>query len=223
LKRRKKEDLIPEVGVYDSAHEVTRGMCSGLADEVVTCYSFYPTKPVTSFEGGMICTGEREIADWCRKARYYGRNDTGTVSRNSWEYEIDFPGWKMNITEPQAAMALAQLRRLDVLEAERRRVVALYNRHLDECNLSTYLYRIEVDDRDEFIPWMRERGVECGVHFHPLHLFRAYRGCPGDDMSRCETVGRRTVSLPLYDSLADEDAMYVVGLVQEWRSRKGAV
>ncbi len=208
--------------IVDSAHSVIQG--SPFCVEWVTCYSFYPTKPICSCDGGMICTNDANAAEWLRKATQYGRNTNSSKMKNSWEYDIEFPGWKMHMTDIQAAIALNQLRKYPELEEMRKDVLHRYNTNLGTENTSTYLYRINVNDRDEFIPWMKEKGIECGVHFAPLHLMQAYKDHSREvSMEKTEREGRTTVSLPLYHSLLVSEIDYISDMVLEWRKAHGEI
>jgi dTDP-4-amino-4,6-dideoxygalactose transaminase len=206
--------------IIDSAHEVSKNEFKQFSDKTLLCFSFYPTKPISSCEGGMICTNDPYAVEWLQKARFYGRNSGDSLSRNSWEYDIEFPGWKMNMTEVQAAIALEQLKKLPDLTLMRQRAVDQYNVLLDGHNTSLYLYRIRVKNRNEFIKFMFANGVECGVHFKPLHLMKPFLKYYHKDLMETEIVGNETVSLPLYDSLLPSQVEYISNLVKEWNSGK---
>ena len=212
--------MLHPFNIIDSAHEVNRGIIS--PDKRFTaCYSFYPTKPISSCEGGIVATNDKEMADWVKQARWYGRSEGDSHIKNSWEYDIDFPGWKMNMTDIQAAIAVEQLKKLDRLSAERQRVVSLYNKLLGKTNTSLYLYRLNVDRRNEFITYMKTNGVECGIHFKPLHLMTAFKDYEvRGDRKKIETEGETTVSLPLYDSLSDRVVERIAELVLNWSAQR---
>lgn len=203
--------------IVDSAHEIRQNQDYSFDDHWV-CYSFYPTKPICSAEGGMICTNDEDAADWLKKARWYGRNEGSSHTKNSWEYTIEFPGWKMNMTDIQAAIALSQLKKLPKLNKERRRVRDRYNKNLGPLNCSLYLYRINVESRDNFIKWMSGNGVMCGVHFAPLHKMEAYKDCQCEPMHKTMEEYRTTVSLPFYDSLLDSEVDRICELVHTWNN-----
>lgn len=207
--------------IIDSAHKVVKNQFYNCDNETLMCFSFYPTKPITSCEGGMICTNDIDAVSWLKKARWYGRNEGETLIKNSWEYDIEFAGWKMNMTDIQAAIAIEQLKRLDVLNKNRQDVVDLYNKLLSKNNDSLYLYRIQVNDRNLFIKYMKDNGVECGIHFKPLHYMKAFSNCEKDDLSKTEIMANKTVSLPLYDSLTEYDIVYITMLVKDWEYKYG--
>jgi dTDP-4-amino-4,6-dideoxygalactose transaminase len=200
--------------IYDSAHEVKKQMFSNLPNDAIVCYSFYPTKPIGSCDGGMICTNDDNKAAWFRKARIFGRS-SGNYE-NSWESSIEFPGWKMYMSDIQASIALPQLRRLNKTDMKRKHILDLYNQLLETNNTSMYLYRINVKERDGFIKYMFDNGIECGIHFRPLHNMKIYSQYDKDSLIETEKNGISTVSLPFYDSLYDESIKHISDLVRKW-------
>ena len=205
---------LDKTNIIDSAHEVIRGLHD--FNEYTVCYSFYPTKPVCGADGGMICTNDEDAAKWYRKARFFGRDDGSSLTKNSWEYKIEFPGWKMNMSDVQAAIALTNLRRHPWVDSKMTRIREKYNDLLGYENTSNYLYRIEVENRDAFISYMSDNNVECGVHFYPLHMMEAYKDFGRDDMTEVESVYYKTVSLPFHTFLTDDQIEYICEKVYRW-------
>lgn len=200
--------------VIDSAHELRRGQYAalrklGLTEHAKVCFSFYPTKTVGSADGGAIATDDVEFATWARSAATYGRIQ-GDKYNNSWEYDVAMVGYKRHYTNLQAAIVLEQLDRLDNTNKRRQEIVKKYNQKLYYNNDSDYLYRINVGYRDEFIKYMLENGIECGVHFKPLHLMTPFRLIDTLNAKAIEEAYRKTVSLPLYDLMTDEEVEYVI-------------
>lgn len=202
--------------VLDSAHQVDRGDYDYMSNEVKLCYSFYPTKTIGSADGGAIVTNDKDFIEWARSASVYGRNQQAK-RENSWDYEIDKLGYKLNWNNLQAVIALEQLRRLDQTNQNREEIVKKYNHAFDLLNDSDYLYRINVRDRDRFLQYMLENGVECGVHFKPLHLMDPFKDIKVYNRAQIERAYEQTVSLPLHDSLTDEDIQRIIVLVKEWK------
>lgn len=196
--------------IVDSAHQVERGIYRDF-DNSMMCFSFYPTKQISSAEGGMICTNDHFAMEWLEKARWNGRKGGGYV------YSVDIPGWKMNMTDIQAAIAFVQLYKLDEMNAKRKSIIEYMNRELKESVTSLHLYTIEMDNRDEFIKFMDNKGINCSVHFYtPLHLQPAFIRYK-KSLPKVETLARRTVSLPLYPDMTIEDVDYIIKAVKEWR------
>jgi dTDP-4-amino-4,6-dideoxygalactose transaminase len=201
--------------IVDAAHEVERGIYKDFGNALMS-FSFYPTKQISSCEGGMICTNDHYAMEWLEKARWHGRKGGG------YAYSIDFPGYKFNMTDIQAVIAMVQLRKLDDMNRKRRQIVDYFNRELGENCSSLHLYTIEVDNRDEFLKFMDECGINCSVHFYtPLHqqpAFKKYR----KTLPKTEMLARHTVSLPLYPDMQQGEADYVIKAVKAWRLNSGS-
>jgi len=207
--------------IEDSAHLIARG--GDNKNAAANCYSFYVTKNMTTGEGGMITTQNEKMAEWLRKARLHGlsrdawkRYDVG----EKWRYSIEFPGYKCNLTDLASALGRVQLARLDEFEQRRREVVALYNELLGLNNRGTHLYPILVDDRDEFMKYMKGNKVGCSFHFTPLHLEPAFKEYKTGRLPVTEHVGARVVTLPLDAVISDSEVRRVAKLVKEFKDGK---
>ena len=204
-----------------------------------TAFSFYATKNIATGEGGMLTTDDGELADRVRVLTSHGmsRNAWNRYAKGgSWRYDVEFAGYKYNMTDLQAALGLTQLDRLESMQARREQFAALYNRELSGINgVSTpvspslgrnawHLYVIRVDksklsiDRDEFIEELNRMNIGTSVHFIPVHLHPFYRrtfGTREGDFPVTERIFDKIISLPLYPSMTDEDVRYVAGAVRE--------
>lgn len=198
--------------IYDSAHEVRKGDASNIKSDLF-CYSFYPTKNLSGAEGGMIVTDNRDYAQWLKKARWHAR-----VGK-TWDYVIEFPAWKMNMTDLQAAVALEYLKRLDEEIKKRKALVNLYNKLLGTSIRSEYIYQTIMNKRDDFVGFMNDNGIECSMHFKPVHKQPAfkdyYRKLP-----KTEHFEKYLVSLPLFPSMKEEEVEIVCGHVLEWNKKQ---
>lgn len=206
--------------IMDSAHQLERGMCADMSEETKYCFSFYPTKPVGSADGGAIATNNEAFAKWARSVITYGRNQTQKY-QNSWEYDVELVGYKRHYTNLQAVICLEQLMRLDKTNKRRIEIRDRFNKAFGLNNVSLYLYRLQVGNRDDFMVEMDKLGIECGVHFKPLHLMKAYEGTEWDGES--ESVMQhytQTVTIPFYEDLTDEQVTYIIDAVQSWIAPK---
>ena len=195
----------------------------------ITCFSFYATKGVTAGEGGMAVTRNAEWAERIRRlslhglsASAWGRYDKG----GWWEYDVTELGYKYNLTDIQAALALAQMRRAEAMRTRREAIAERYGRALAGVpGLATpvvasgmrhawHLYQIAVEagarmNRDALALALREDGIGTSVHFKPLHLFPFYQdrlGVKAGDCPVAESCYAASLSLPIYPDLTDEDA-----------------
>jgi dTDP-4-amino-4,6-dideoxygalactose transaminase len=230
--------------IEDAAHAIParyKGRMIGSGPNPVS-FSFYATKNLTTGEGGML-TGSPELIARARRLALHGMSRDAWKRYGpggSWFYEVEEPGFKYNMTDIQAAMGLAQLRKLDRFQARRREVVAAYNlgfRDLDA--LETPVERAEVEHawhlyvlrlrpgmlrigRDQFIQELAARNIGTSVHFIPVPLHPYYRqkyGCEPSHYPVAYDAYQRMVSLPLHPMLTDHDVSDVVGAVQDVVSR----
>lgn len=240
--------------VEDAAHAfgaAYRGTPIGTITETETtravCFSLYATKNITSGEGGML-TGARTLVKDARLWTLHGMSRDSLQrygNRGSWEYEVVLPGFKYNMPDILAALALSQLGRWRDLQKRRTQIAERYTEMLsaiDELELpramehvthAWHLYplRLHLDrlsiDRARFIEALRERNIGTSVHFIPLHLQPYYRdryGYRRGDFPVAAAEFDRLVSLPLYPRMTDGDVEDVVAaLVDVVRTnRRGA-
>jgi len=186
-------------------------------------FSFFPNKQITTAgEGGVVLTDNKEIADFCYSARNQGRRQ----DNNKWLEHICL-GYNYRMPEVCAAMGIAQLKRIDEILGKRSRVASVYNEKLKDIkeielpnNTSSwfvYVIRLnekyEQEDRDRIIREMRERGIECSNYFYSIHLQPYYRerfGFKKGDFPICEKVSQKTIALPFYNNLQEEQIDYIV-------------
>ncbi len=188
-------------------------------------FAFYPNKQITTGEGGVVLTNSEEIAKLCRSLRNQGRGET-----NEW-LQHERLGYNYRLSEINCALGIAQLERLDEILRKRERVAQLYNERLQKIQsvhvpyraphvkISWFVYVIRLSDeysqsdRDRVIEGLRGRGIQCGKYFSPIHLQPFYRELfdykPGD-FPVTESVAARTIALPFYNTLTEEQIDYIV-------------
>jgi dTDP-4-amino-4,6-dideoxygalactose transaminase len=197
--------------IYDAAHAGHRGEYTGKPNDLMV-YSFYPTKLISSTEGGMITTNNKEYAEWLKKARWHAR-----VGK-TWDYEIEFPAWKFNMTDIQAALGLDYLNRIDGEVKQRRILLNLYNDFLGTTIKSDHIFQIIISKRDEFVKFMADSGIECSMHFKPVHKQPAFKKFYVK-LPRTEHFEKLIVSLPLFPSMSEMEVEKVCTLVQKWKDK----
>ncbi len=202
----------PKAGTaYDSAHSIHRGDAKGCGKDLI-CYSFYPTKNLSGIEGGMIATDSKDYAEWLRKARWHGRVGS------SWDYVIEFPAWKFNMTNVQAAVGIDYLKRIDSESKAKMELVELYNEMLGTDIKSDHIYQTVVNKRDGFAEFMMLKGIECSMHFKPVHKQPAFRKYY-KKLPKTERLSRYNVSLPLFPSLSETGVEEICSLVKKWNEK----
>lgn len=201
-------------------------------------FSFYATKTMTTGEGGMITTRDPAILDRVRTMRLHGidrdafRRDDGR--RPTWEYDVIAPGFKYNLSDPAAAMGRVQLRRVAEMHARRCAIVQRYRDALAGLPLrlpspaapDTHAWHLFIVQlcadapvtRDEFVQGLADRGVQCSVHFIPLHrltYWREHLGATDDHFPVASANAGRVVSLPLFSSMSDDQTEQVVAAIRD--------
>lgn len=205
---------------------------------VLTAFSFYATKNMTTAEGGML-TGPPEQVEEARLWSQHGMSRDAWKrysSEGSWYYEVIRPGFKYNMTDIQAAIGRVQLRRLGSFHKRRREIARRYNqafaglleletpRERAEVEHAWHLYvlRLKTDrlglSRQQFIEELKARHIATSVHFIPIHLHPYYRdkyGYRPEDFPVAYDAYQRMVSLPLAPRMTDADVEDVIEAVRE--------
>lgn len=201
--------------IIDSAQRVDHDQFNNEAnDNDIMLFSFYPTKPIGSCDGGMVVSNNKDIIDQLKIASMNGM----TLSVNSWDRTVMYPGYKMYMNSVQAKIALNGLRNLDSKKDTLKQIRDYYNEQLHVNNTSNHLYRINVSNNSRFIPYMKNSGVYCGIHYAATHLMPAYRNLDKNPQSlpESEKVALATASIPFHSDMRMTDAEMVVEMIKRY-------
>lgn len=203
--------------IVDSAHRIERDDC--LTDiEHLWCYSLYATKNMTTVNGGMVATNNKNAYDWMKRARDHGITK-GTHERykeGAWDYDIEFVGWRLKADDLRAAIGLEQLKKLDKMNEKRNKAVSLYNRLLGLNRTGNHLFPIFVNERPKFVDCMARNGIQVSVHYpKPLHKMTAYKKYNKEELPKSEWFCDHCVSLPLFPQLKAKEIEYICEKVKE--------
>jgi dTDP-4-amino-4,6-dideoxygalactose transaminase len=220
--------------VEDAAHAAEsfyRGRKVGsIAD--VTCFSLYATKNIAAGEGGLISTNRADVAQAVQDLRQMRRGD-GSV------YDIPVPGYKANLSDVLAAIALCQLDKVEKHGEIRRRQFALYDEAVGELDGITplarderdlhalHLYIVRIDPeragatRDDYQRALREENIATSIHFLPVHRLTYYRErFPAQPpLPIAERAGDEIMSLPLSPAHSDDDIGDVIAALHRVHER----
>lgn len=207
----------------------------------VGVFGFYPNKQITTGEGGMIVTDDDRLADLCRSLRNQGRSvGQGGSKAGSW-LAHERLGYNYRMSEIQAALGLAQMRRLDEILARRDAVAnGFIARLLDntdlilptidhETSMSWFVFVVRLrhefscDERNRIIEGMRRHDVGAADYFPCIHLQPFYRSSLGHaegEFPIAESVCQRTIALPFHSKLTDRDQDFVVQTLELMISRE---
>ena len=210
-------------------------MVGSIAD--FTSFSFHAVKNFTTAEGGALTW--RTLPGIDNEALYHqvqlfslhgqSKDALAKTQLGAWEYDIVGPWYKCNMTDIMAALGLVQMKRYPALLARRREIIARYDaafkplgvevlpHYTDEYLSSGHLYLTRVpgaslEERQEIIVKMAERGIATNVHYKPLPMMTAYKAL-GFDISNFPNAYAHFVNeitLPLHTRLTDEEVDYII-------------
>jgi dTDP-4-amino-4,6-dideoxygalactose transaminase len=207
-----------------------------------TCFSFYATKNLPIGEGGMVTTNDPTIGDYLRRARLHGMSRDAWkryLPGSGWRYNVEVAGLKANMTDLQATIGRAQLRRLAGWQDRRGLLANHYDEALDgirglrlptrpdKGDHAWHLYVLQVQPqfgigRDQLLAELAERGVNCSVHFIPIHHFPYFQQLLDPDLlgqhPNADTAFQQVLSLPLYPGLALPDLDYICEWISSLRT-----
>ncbi len=201
--------------VVDSAQKLERNQfIKECDDNDLMIFSFYPTKPVGSCDGGIIVSNDADKIQYFREMSLNGMS----YAENNWDRKIKFVGYKMYMNSIQARIALSNFNsykhKLDTL----RDIRSFYNQQFNLNNTSNHLYRITVDDNKKFVDFMKSRNIMCGIHYNALHTNPVYT-----KRSKClplsEKESTTTASIPFHEKLEPSELDYIVNNIYEYNQK----
>ena len=183
------------------------------------CYSFYPTKNMTTGEGGMITTDDAALAERMRVLREHGMRV---------RYVHETLGYNFRMTDLQAAIGIVQLTRVDAWNAQRRQNAGYLSRHLagmpgvtppivrEEATHVFHQYTVSLTDRARTIDALTEQGIGYGIYYPiPIHKQEVYLSRGYDvTLPVTEAASERVLSLPVHPALSEADLAQIVGAIR---------
>jgi len=195
------------------------------------CFSFYPTKNLTTIEGGMIITNSFKTAQYIMKSRNHGISRTLKERFSNglpWDYEIFEMGYNFRLDEIRSCLGVNQLKRIKKMNKLRRMAADYYTTNLrsikgiitpklNEKSHSWHLYVIKIQkefgiSRDELFKKLLANGVRTSVHYKPLHKFSLYKKmCKKyGKLANSSKAYKEILSLPLYPGITKKEQDYVI-------------
>jgi perosamine synthetase len=227
------------VVIEDAAHALGatyKGRKIGSISDM-TMFSFHPVKHITSGEGGIITTNNKEYYEKLLQFRSHG------ITRNKeklneyhgpWYYEMQFLGYNYRMTDIQAALGTSQLKKIDKFIELRRKYVAMYNeafKDMDEIitpfqhedgqsSWHLYIIRLKLDkltaSRREIFEALQQQNIGVNVHYIPVH-FQPYYQQLGYKKGICpnaEKLYEEMITLPLFPAMSEKDVNDVIKAVK---------
>jgi len=201
--------------VIDSAQKVEKNQFVNEADDQdLMIFSFYPTKPVGSLDGGIIVSNDYKKISHFKEASLNGMS----YSRNNWDRKIKFPGWKMYMSSFQSFIAMENLKKLEEKNYNLSRIREFYNYELGYNNTSSHLYRINVNMRDYFSNLMKENNIASGLHYLGMHNNCVYsdimKNSKDESFPNTDRNEKTTISIPFNERLTEKEMCFIVDLIK---------
>ncbi|PPC71524.1 UDP-4-amino-4-deoxy-L-arabinose aminotransferase [Pantoea sp. ICBG 985] len=222
------EDAAHAVGCYYKGRHV--------GQQGTAIFSLHAIKNITCAEGGIVVTDDAQLADRLRSLKFHGLGvdayDRHTHGRKP-QAEVIMPGFKYNLPDINAAIALVQLQKLPAINARRQAIAARYLRELADTPLlplvqpawphqhAWHLFIIRVDEarcgisRDALMEQLKIHDIGTGLHFRAAHTHKYYRErYPQLSLPATEWNSERICSLPLFPDMLDDDVTRVIAALR---------
>jgi perosamine synthetase len=204
----------------------------------IGCFSFEEKKSMTTGDGGMLSSHDKSLIEPLRAHRWVGIDkdtwkrldaytDASAMDARHWYYEVAVLGYKYNMNDLMASIGLAQLKKLDRMNARRRQIIARYLAGIESLRqvspllpysldgAAYWLFGLRCARRDDLIRHLKKRGIATSVHYMPIPMHPLFRKW-AHEIPVAREVWQTIVTLPLFPDLVDDDVDYVVDAVREF-------
>jgi len=200
--------------VIDSAQKLEKNQFKNECNpNDLMVFSFYPTKPIGSCDGGIIVSNDFEKIIELKELALNGMS----YAENNWDRKIKFPGYKMYMNSIQCDIALRNFKTYNTKLKRLGEIRETYNKELNYLNTSNHLYRIEVENRSNFIDYMYKNNILCGIHYDAAHMNPVY----SIDSIKCpmsELKSKKTVSIPFNELLTNSEVLYIINIIKSYNA-----
>lgn len=226
--------------IHDAAHsfgsKYNGKMVGSFSD--ICVFSHDPVKTITCLDGGTVIVRTEEELKYVHELRLLGMQQPSSVmykNQRAWTFDVERVGFRYHMLNMHAAIGLAQLSKLDIITNTRRAACVRYNELLtgvqgvrtppsDFAEVNPFLYYIRVDehDRDNLRAYLKENGVDTGIHWQPGHWFTLWKDCKAGDLSVTDRIGKEILSLPLHSKMSLDTVAEVCKQVKAYFQDKQA-
>ena len=229
------EDIAGDIPIIeDAAHAIdTYYKGSHIGRKNLAIFSFHPIKNITTGEGGMVTGNDESLMQRLRYLRFHG------IERDAWKrygkgsdpsYDIIEPGFKYNMTDIQAALGLAQMKRIKEITDRRNTIASHYLEGLSGLNgldlpgipfykhghaWHLFVVKVTAMDRKDFMDALAEKNIGYGLHFPACHTLSFVKKLFGKtDLPVTEDVAKKIISLPIFPGMDDAQVERVIDVVR---------
>jgi len=225
--------------VEDAAHafgSYYKGKKIGSIGDIV-CFSFDSIKVMTCGEGGAVVTKDEKVLESIRYKRLLGMKrsamaDPNWKNRNQ-QYDVPTNGFRYHMSNINAAIGLAQIKKLEGFLKYRKELVHIYLEQLkgnknieffdyDYDHISNFMFPIKVKNglRDELQEYLSKNDIEAKTSYVPIHYFTFYSKYDSHDLQNTERIYEEVISIPLHTRLSKEQVMHVAEVINRFTDEK---
>ena len=238
--------------LYDLAHDNNLKIIEDCAHAVGTfrngkhvgtfgdtgCFSFYPTKNITTAEGGMVITNSKKIADKVKQLRSHGMTKSLKNRYSSgypWVFDISEPGYNYRLDEIRAALGISQLKRINKINQLRKTAALYYNKNLQNIpgiilpdmktdkTHSYHLYTIRIKhpyklSREQLYKKLKDNGIRTTVYWMPIHKYTAYQKyAKPSNLKNTKKIYNEILALPLFPNISKKHQDAVIKTIKSFQ------
>jgi len=227
------EDCAHAVGTFhNSKHVGTLGSTG--------CFSFYPTKNITTAEGGMVITNSKQIAEKVRQLRSHGMTKSlknRYSSEYPWVFDIIEPGYNYRLDEIRSSLGITQLKRIKKINELRKKASSYYNKNLqnipgiilpdmvNDKSHSYHLYTIRIKSpyklsRNQLFKKLKDDGIRTTVYWMPIHMYTAYRKFTNQsNIKNTSKMYEEILALPLFPNITAKHQNKVINCIKKFEDK----
>jgi len=222
------EDCAHAIGTFHNSKHVGNLGNTG-------CFSFYPTKNITTAEGGMVITNSKKIAEKIRQLRSHGMTKSlksRYSSKYPWIFDIVEPGYNYRMDEIRAALGITQLKRIKKINELRKNASFYYHKNLqnipgiilpdmvNDKSHSYHLYTIRVTksfklSRNQLFKKLKDNGIRTTVYWMPIHEYTAFRKfAKSSNIINTAKIYDQILALPLFPNISKKHQDSVIKVIK---------
>lgn len=202
----------------------------------ICVFSFDPVKTITCLDGGGIVVRSAEELKYVHELRLLGMQQPADVmyqNKRAWTFDVERVGFRYHMLNLHAAIGVAQIQKIDAIRTSRQQASLHYSNRLknisqvrtpnasfEEVNPFLYYIRVPQEDREQLRAYMKERGVDTGIHWQPGHWFSLWKDCRKGDLSVTDSVGDQILSLPLHSMMDMQVVDQVCDVIEDFFSNE---
>ena len=195
-------------------------------------WSFDAMKILVTGDGGLIYSSNKDYINKLERLTYLGLETpsglSSTIDKKWWKFEVSVPGRRSVTNDISSAIGVEQLKKVDGFIGRRKEIHEMYNSSLIDLDWiklpsipnnvisSYYMYYVQVDNRDEFAKYLREKEIYTTFRYYPLHWVDFYKS--KEKLPNTKYAANHTLCLPLHQNLTNEEVNYIIDTIKKWKS-----